>query len=62
MEPASQATAAMTADIHQQPSAAETPEVSIIIATLNERENIRATIAAIFEHVSQPVEIIVVDD
>ena len=62
MEPASQATAAMTADIHQQPSAAETPEVSIIIATFNERENIRATIAAILQHVSQPVEVIIVDD
>ena len=62
MEPASQATATMTADIHEQPSAAETPEVSIIIATFNERENIRATIAAILQHVSQPVEVIIVDD
>ncbi len=52
----------MTEDIQQQPSAAEVPEVSIIIATFNERDNIRATIAAIFRHVSHHVEVIVVDD
>ncbi len=38
------------------------PEVSIVLATYNERENILDTIQAIFEHVKQPVEIIVVDD
>ncbi len=38
------------------------PEVSIVLATYNERENILDTIRAIFEHVKQPVEIIVVDD
>lgn len=38
------------------------PVVSIILATYNERENILDTIAAIFQHVTQPVEVIVVDD
>ncbi len=38
------------------------PEVSIVLATYNERENILDTIRAIFEHVKQSVEIIVVDD
>lgn len=41
---------------------AEDPRVSIILATYNERENIRDTIAAIFEHVKDAVEVIVVDD
>jgi dolichol-phosphate mannosyltransferase len=38
------------------------PRVSIILATYNERENILGTIQSIFEHVKDPVEIIVVDD
>ena len=38
------------------------PEVSIILATYNERENILDTIRGIFEHVGPAVEIIVVDD
>lgn len=38
------------------------PLVSIILATYNERENIADTITAIFEHVREPVEVIVVDD
>jgi dolichol-phosphate mannosyltransferase len=38
------------------------PRVSIILATYNERENIVDTISSIFEHVTDPVEAIVVDD
>jgi dolichol-phosphate mannosyltransferase len=38
------------------------PAVSIILATYNERENIHNTIGAIFEHVGDDVEVIVVDD
>ena len=38
------------------------PRVSIILATYNERENICATIQGIFQHVSDSVEVIVVDD
>jgi dolichol-phosphate mannosyltransferase len=38
------------------------PRVSIILATYNERENIRDTIQAIFEYVSDRAEVIVVDD
>ncbi len=37
-------------------------QVSIVLATYNERENILDTINSIFEHVKDPVEIIVVDD
>ena len=38
------------------------PRVSIVLATYNERENILDTIGSIFEHVKDPVEVIVVDD
>lgn len=38
------------------------PRVSIVLATYNERENIRETIRSIFEHVKESVEVIVVDD
>lgn len=38
------------------------PRVSIVLATYNERENIVDTIQSIFEHVKEPVEVIVVDD
>src|SRR5437879_12772305 len=38
------------------------PRVSIILATYNELENIFATIQGIFQHVSDSVEVIVVDD
>jgi len=38
------------------------PRVSIILATYNERENILHTIASIFEHLGDDVEVIVVDD
>jgi dolichol-phosphate mannosyltransferase len=38
------------------------PRVSIVLATYNERENILDTIGSIFEHVTDPVEVIVVDD
>ncbi|MGB6064391.1 MAG: glycosyltransferase [Desulfomonilaceae bacterium] len=38
------------------------PRVSIVLATYNERENIVDTIQSIFDHVKDPVEIIVVDD
>ncbi len=38
------------------------PRVSIVLATYNERENIVDTIESIFEHVKDPVEVIVVDD
>src|SRR2546428_8795417 len=38
------------------------PRVSIILATYNERENICATVQDIFQHVSDSVEVIVVDD
>ena len=40
----------------------EYPRVSIILATYNERENIRDTIQGIFQHVPDSVEVIVVDD
>lgn len=38
------------------------PRVSIILATYNERENIVDTITGLFEHICDPLEIIVVDD
>ncbi len=38
------------------------PAVSIILATYNERENILNTIHAVFHHLGDDVEIIVVDD
>jgi dolichol-phosphate mannosyltransferase len=38
------------------------PRVSIVLATFNERENILDTIASLFEHLGDSVEIIVVDD
>lgn len=38
------------------------PRVSIVLATYNERENIVDTIESIFEHLKDPVEVIVVDD
>jgi dolichol-phosphate mannosyltransferase len=38
------------------------PRISIIIATYNEETNILDTISSIFSNVSDPVEIIVVDD
>lgn len=38
------------------------PKISIVLATYNERENIVDTIQSIFEHVKDPVEVIVVDD
>lgn len=43
-------------------TANDLPLVSIILATYNERENINDTITSIFEHVREPVEVIVVDD
>jgi len=44
------------------PAAPATPAVSIILATYNERENIRRTISEIFQHLGDDVEVIVVDD
>lgn len=38
------------------------PQVSIILATYNERENILDTVQSIFKHVPDAVEVIVVDD
>lgn len=38
------------------------PRVSIVLATYNERENILDTIQSIFDHVKDPVEVVVVDD
>lgn len=38
------------------------PRVSIVLATYNERDNILDTIQSIFDHVEDPVEVIVVDD
>jgi len=38
------------------------PRVSIVLATFNERENIRDTIDSIFRHLGDSVEVIVVDD
>ncbi|MEP7293740.1 MAG: polyprenol monophosphomannose synthase [Chloroflexota bacterium] len=38
------------------------PQVSVVLATYNERENILDTIGEIFRHVPAPVEVIVVDD
>jgi len=40
----------------------DAPLVSIILATYNEQENILDMLDSIFEHVRQPVEVIVVDD
>ncbi|UCC65692.1 MAG: glycosyltransferase, partial [Anaerolineae bacterium] len=40
----------------------DAPLVSIILATYNEQENILDMLDSIFEHVREPVEIIVVDD
>lgn len=51
----------MKTPAQEQPSQ-KAPLVSVVIATLNERDNITATITAIFEHVRAPVEVIVVDD
>jgi dolichol-phosphate mannosyltransferase len=41
---------------------APNPRVSVILATYNERENILDTIESIFQHVTDEVEVIVVDD
>src|SRR5574341_9467 len=38
------------------------PQVSIVLATYNERENILDTVQSIFKHVPDAVEVIVVDD
>lgn len=38
------------------------PRVSIVLATFNERENILDTIASLFAHLGDSVEVIVVDD
>lgn len=38
------------------------PRVSIVLATFNERENILDTIASLFEHLGESLEVIVVDD
>ncbi len=38
------------------------PRVSVILATYNERENILDTVTEIFRHVTDSVEVIVVDD
>jgi dolichol-phosphate mannosyltransferase len=38
------------------------PRVSIVLATFNERENIRETIDAVFRNLGDSVEVIVVDD
>ncbi len=38
------------------------PQVSVVLATYNELENIRDTVEAVFTHVAQSVEVIVVDD
>jgi len=43
-------------------ASSRSPRVSIILATYNERENILNTISAIFEHLGDDVEVIVVDD
>jgi dolichol-phosphate mannosyltransferase len=52
---------AVTMDIPVRPYDPN-PRVSVILATYNERENIVDTITAIFEHVTDSVEVIVVDD
>jgi dolichol-phosphate mannosyltransferase len=49
-------------DPHEAPNALPDPRVSIVLATFNERENILDTISSIFEHLSDQVEVIVVDD
>jgi dolichol-phosphate mannosyltransferase len=38
------------------------PRVSVVLATYNERENILDTVSEIFRHVTDSVEVIVVDD
>jgi dolichol-phosphate mannosyltransferase len=43
-------------------TAPERGKVSIVLATFNERENILDTIDGVFQHVPEPVEVIVVDD
>ena len=43
-------------------AARRSPAISIILATYNERENIRSTISSVFQHLGDDVEIIVVDD
>ena len=48
--------------LKQNHTVSDDPCVSIVLATYNERENILDTIEAIFEHVKETVEIIVVDD
>jgi dolichol-phosphate mannosyltransferase len=48
--------------LRQTRAISEDPCVSIVLATYNERENIVDTIEAIFEHVKETVEVIVVDD
>ena len=54
------------APIVADPPTASAPEarglVSIVLATLNERDNIVRTVTQIFQHVAPPVEVIVVDD
>ena len=49
-------------DPREAPDALTDPRVSIVLATFNERENILDTIASIFQHLGDQVEIIVVDD
>lgn len=44
------------------PQALPDPRVSIVLATFNERENIVDTIQAVFAHLGDSAEIIVVDD
>src|ERR1700737_888765 len=49
-------------DPSKAPNLLPDPRISIVLATFNERENILDTIASIFEHLGDQVEVIVVDD
>ncbi len=65
MAPHGLADATSTGELVSIPSPASrvgNPDVSIVLATYNERENICDVIRGIFEHVSGDVEVIVVDD
>jgi len=49
-------------DLERRTGLQSHPIVSLILATFNERDNILHTIENIFRHVSEPVEVVVVDD
>lgn len=48
--------------IDAKPPHSEAPTVSVIVATFNESDNIARTVDAIFAHLGQRTEVVVVDD